>query len=157
MNTGSITDFVTWIGTGVSVFAAVFSLIQARNARKSKNDAEKLKNYLIEKYTNYNDSQLRTKIIIILDQICRNRAKSFSQNPLAKKGKLYTELSALLIEIRSQKIYEIEIITENINRCEAILSNFDEVKYSDQMSDIIGSLTNIARHIDVSIRRENHE
>jgi len=81
MNTGSITDFVTWIGTGVSVFAAVFSLIQARNARKSKNDAEKLKNYLIEKYTNYNDSQLRTKIIIILDQICRNRAKSFSQNP----------------------------------------------------------------------------
>lgn len=145
-------DVISIIGTVVSVIAAIFSFIQAIKAKKEKSESQKIKEYIIEKYANYNDSQLRIEIVNVLRDLSKIRKKAFEQNPLTTGRKLFDDISQLLIKIQSQKIYETEAITNSVKACNLIIDNLNKTKFSEQMSDLIGHLSDIARHIDNSIR-----
>ena len=145
-------DTISVIGSIVSIVAAGFSCCQAINARKEKSEAQKIKDYIIEKYANYNNSQVRNEIVSILKELSKNRNKPFDQNPLTTGRRLFNDISQLLIKIRSQQLYESEQINKSVNECNLIISKFDKHKFSEQISDLIGHLSDIARHIDNSIR-----
>ncbi|NLM00705.1 MAG: hypothetical protein GX220_04550 [Treponema sp.] len=145
-------DVLSVIGTAVSVIAAIFSFIQATKSKKEKSESQKIKEYIIEKYANYNDSQLRIEIVHVLKDLSKIRKKPFEQNPLTTGRKIFDDISQLLIKIQSQKIYETEVITNSVNACNLIITNLDKTTFSEQMSDLIGHLSDIARHIDNSIR-----
>ena len=148
----NVIDTISVIGSIVSIVAAGFSCCQAINARKEKSEAQKIKDYIIEKYANYNNSQVRNEIVSILKELSKNRNKPFDQNPLTTGRRLFNDISQLLIKIRSQQLYESEQINKSVNECNLIISKFDKHKFSEQMSDLIGYLSDIARHIDNSIR-----
>lgn len=148
----NVIDVISVIGTAVSVIAAIFSFIQAIKAKKEKSESQKIKEYIIEKYANYNDSQLRIEIVNVLKDLSKIRKKPFEQNPLTTGRKIFDDISQLLIKIQSQKIYETEVITNSVNACNLIITNLDKTTFSEQMSDLIGHLSDIARHIDNSIR-----
>ena len=67
--------------------------------------------------------------------------------------KLYKSVSLLLVNIRSQKIYEEPDIKKAITKSEQIIKNLNEKDFSDQISELLGYLSDIARHIDISQRR----
>ena len=73
----TINDILTWIGTVISVLSAVFSIFQAIKAKKAKTQAENIKNYLIEKYSNYEEAQIKSEISQLLIRLNRITTQTF--------------------------------------------------------------------------------
>ena len=99
-------NLVGIIGTLISIGSAIFSLIQAKKANQEKKEAIKVKEDIIKRYTDYNDSQLRTKIESVLRNLNGFRGRKNIEDS-SKIGKNeYSDVTELLILIRSQKIFE---------------------------------------------------
>lgn len=145
-------DIISIVTSAVSIISAIVSVIHAFKAKKEKKEAQKIKEYIFEKYDNYNDSQLRVEIINLSNDLSKIREKSLEKNPLTTGRNLFDDISELLIKLQSQKIYEIESITNSVKECRLIIANLDKSRCNEQISDLIGHLTGIARHIDKSIR-----
>lgn len=141
------------IAAAISILSAIFSFFQAYKAKKQKSDIERIKNLINEKFTVYINTQLLTDIRSILEELNKNRKKPFDNNPLMISQKLYKSVSLLLITIRSQGIYEEPDIKEAVSKSEQIIKSLNATDFSNQISDLLGYLSDIARHIDVSQRR----
>ena len=136
-----------------SILAAIFSFYQAYKAKKQRAETEKVKDYVVERFSIYIESRLCSEIHSIQEELNKNRKKPFNNNPLMISRKLYNSVSLLLVNIRSQKIYEESDVKKAVKKSEQIVKNLNEKKFSDQISDLLGCLSDIARHIDVSQRR----
>ena len=144
-------NLVGIIGTLISIGSAIFSLIQAKKANQEKKEAIKVKEDIIKRYTDYNDSQLRTKIESVLRNLNGFRGRKNIEDS-SKIGKNeYSDVTELLILIRSQKIFEEQEIKENVEACEKITQSNDFNQQS--ISELINRLANIQRFIDKSIKR----
>mgnify|MGYP001450505020 CR=1 FL=1 len=144
-----MTDILTWIGTTVSILAALFSLWQALKAKK---ESEKIKNYIIEKYSNYENAQLRTEINLALQELNKIKYKIFNQLQTTSGGKKFEVIENLIIKTKSQKIYEILEVKNSIDLCTKILNILNANKFKEQISELISCLANISRYIDKTVR-----
>ncbi len=149
-------NWISLIGTLVSIGSAIFALFQARNAKlekkeaaKEKNEVIKVKEEIIKKWTNYNDSQLRTKIETTLRNLNKTRnTKDIDELKIGKDE--YGEVTELLIFIRGQKIFEESEVKQNVENCEQITQKNEFNRES--ISKLIRHLADIQRFIDKSIR-----
>ena len=133
------------LGTAVSIGSALFSLIQANKAKKVKED-------IIKKYANYNDSELRSKIDSVLRQLNTFRGrKNFDETNKIGKNE-YSVVTELLIAIRGQKIFDEPEIQKYVTDSEQITqtNDFD----TESIQTLICNLADIQRFIDKSIRGE---
>lgn len=146
-------QIISNIAAIISILSAIVSVYQAYKAKQQRTETEKVKDFVIEKFTVYIESKLLSEIHSIQEELNKNRKKPFTNNPLMISQKLYNSVSLLLLNIRSQKIYEEPDIKEAITKSEEIIKNLNEKDFSDQISDLLGCLSDIARHIDISQRR----
>lgn len=137
----------------LSIISAIISFIQVVKAKKIKKETERIKNIINEKFNVYINSQLLTDIHNILGELNKNRKKPFNNNPLMISQKLYNSVSFLLVTIRSQGIYEEAEVKKAVSKCEQIIKNLNAQDFTNQISDLLGNLSDIARYIDVSQRR----
>ena len=72
-------EIIGLIGSVVSIGSAIFAFIQAKIAKAEKKEAVKVKEEIITRYANYNDSQLRSKIEGVLRQLNTARGKKIYQ------------------------------------------------------------------------------
>lgn len=137
-------NVVSLIGTVVSIGSAVFGYIQARKARQSKTEAEKVKDYLQEKYSNYEYSQLRTEINLLNKALSSNTTKNNIGN------KLSNEATSLITKIKSSTLYNNKKVSAAIQICENALNSSS---WPANASTLLDNFAAISRFIDTKIRK----
>ncbi len=146
-------EIVTDVASFFSILSAIFAFWQAYQARKQKNEVEKIKDSLIKHFTVYTDTKLLYKIFSVRDELNKNRLKPFNNNPLMIGKKLNNSISGLLSDIRGQSIYDEANIKKAVNQSESIIKNLNAEDFSNQISDLVANLSDIARYIDTEQRR----
>jgi hypothetical protein len=146
-----LSDILTIIGVLLSLIGAGISIYQAYKSSQSKNEAEKVKDYLIEKFDNYENSQLRSEIRnanqIISDIKSRSLYNETSERDMGK-------IELLLTTIMSQKIYETGKVKESIDNCHKLLQKITNDNFKTVLSRINSQLANVSREIDKTIRSQ---
>ncbi|TGM58569.1 hypothetical protein [Leptospira adleri] len=141
------------IGTIASLVGAFISWNEARKAKNEKNEVIKIKNYMVERYDQYEDTKLRAKIIAILQGLGQLKNKNPGNLLLGKNIKTdLQECESLLHEIMTLKIYEISDIKNNVSESLDFLNLINITNYGSSIDKIIYNLANISRKIDIRIK-----
>lgn len=141
------------IGTIASVIGAVISIIQGKKALNAKQAAEKIRDSLNKKYLNYELSHLRPRINEIVNKLTNYTSKSKNSSKFGLNyGNDLNDLKRLINDIRSNKIYSIEDVKQNIDDITQIINNENN---QTKINEIIIFLTNISRTFDNYIKKED--
>ncbi|TGL23071.1 hypothetical protein EHQ46_06020 [Leptospira yanagawae] len=143
------------IGTIFSILGAAISIHQAKKASNEKMESEKIKNYLIEKFDNYRDSQLRQEINSTIDKLSdlKYQTTELYSLPADAISNNLKSVSDLINKILSQKIFDEPEIKKNITKAQKIVDEFNINNYRMLISPLINYLSNVSRNIDIKIRK----
>lgn len=140
-------NYVSLIGTIVSIVSAVFGFYQAHKAKQHKMDVETIRDEMTQKYAHYEYSQLRSDINRVLREISNKRTN------LNFGNKLINDVSSLVTRIKCEDLYNDEMVRDAVAKCDAFITEENGEKCLSNISNLIDGLSDVSRFIDGSIRR----
>ena len=144
---------ISWIGGLASIIGMLITIWQVRKALKAKSEVELIRDNLKKKYLDYELSHLRPKISLIANQLTKHTQtnSNFAKTGLSIDDDIQ-RLKELLNEIRSNNIYSITEVKENVDRITKLVSSGNQ---SLKLDEIIVHLTHTSREFDKKIKKDN--
>ncbi|WP_299326215.1 hypothetical protein [uncultured Maribacter sp.] len=147
-----ILEHIGWIGGIASIVGMLITIWQVKKAIEAKSEVETIRDNLKKKYLDYELSHLRPKISLVANQLSKHTK---SNSNFAQTGLSITDdiqrLKELLNEIRSNNLYSIKEVKENVDKITDLV-NTNKQPY--KFDEIVVYLTHTSREFDKKIKTE---